>query len=109
MVTFHTLDPSVSGLHMMDITSQKVYDFERKVAHVPLSEKQVISLIKKMGPDLIKENRGLLIQLSGVNCIGPEKDQIHQKDPILTEAEPFIDNHFLNEILIPFYLEKRWG
>lgn len=59
IVTSHTLDPSVSTLHAVDIALQKVYDLKRKEAHVPLLENHVISSIKN-GPGFNYENLGLL-------------------------------------------------
>ncbi|KAG5593355.1 hypothetical protein H5410_043869 [Solanum commersonii] len=83
--------PLDNGKYNEDKGLQETFISKRKEDHAALTEGHVVALIQKMGPDLIKEQLGLLgllknnkeSRMKEVQCLHTSK---------IPEAEPFIDN-----------------
>jgi len=83
--------PLDNGKYNEDKGLQETFISKRKEDHVALTEGHVVALIQKMGPDLIKEQLGLLGHLKNNKESGMKEVQCLHASKI-PEAEPFIDN-----------------
>ncbi|KAH0712590.1 hypothetical protein KY289_008549 [Solanum tuberosum] len=86
--------PLDNGKYNEDKGLQETFISKRKEGHVALTEGHVVALIQKMGPDLIKEQLGLLGLLGHLknNKESGMKEVQCPHTSKIPEAEPFIDN-----------------